>query len=128
MAAVSRILVSADGSPAADAAVAWAAELAQRCGAELLLLRVIAPENLVGDGTAAAAEAEGHLTEQAAALAGPRGRARVVFESDAAAAILRVAEEERIDLLVVNNAGMSGRGDFLFGNVPNRISHNAARS
>ena len=30
-----------------------------------------------------------------------------------------------IDVLVVGNAGMAGRKEFLLGNVPNRISHNA---
>ena len=28
-------------------------------------------------------------------------------------------------MLVVGNAGMAGRKEFLLGNVPNRISHNA---
>jgi len=125
LAAVTRILVSTDGSNAAGRAVEWAAALAQRCDAELLLVQVIAPENLVGDGAEAAVAAEARLAEEAVELAGARGRARVAFESDAAQAILRLADEEHVDLVVVNNAGMSGRGEFLLGNVPNRISHNA---
>ena len=28
-------------------------------------------------------------------------------------------------MLVVGNVGMSGRSEFLLGNVPNRVSHNA---
>ena len=28
-------------------------------------------------------------------------------------------------MLVVGNVGMSGRREFLLGNVPNRVSHNA---
>ena len=28
-------------------------------------------------------------------------------------------------MLVVGNVGMSGRKEFLLGNVPNRVSHNA---
>ena len=40
-------------------------------------------------------------------------------------AIVRAAEQEAIDVLVVGNVGMSGRKQFLLGNIPNRISHNA---
>ncbi|MGH9208838.1 MAG: AarF/UbiB family protein, partial [Acidimicrobiales bacterium] len=40
-------------------------------------------------------------------------------------AIVRAAEQEAIDVLVVGNAGMTGRKEFLLGNIPNRISHNA---
>jgi nucleotide-binding universal stress UspA family protein len=35
------------------------------------------------------------------------------------------AEAERVDVLVVGNLGMSGRREFLLGNIPNRVSHNA---
>jgi ubiquinone biosynthesis protein len=40
-------------------------------------------------------------------------------------AIVRAAKEDAADVLVVGNAGMAGRRQFLLGNVPNRISHNA---
>jgi predicted unusual protein kinase regulating ubiquinone biosynthesis (AarF/ABC1/UbiB family) len=42
-----------------------------------------------------------------------------------ARAIVRAAEEEGADVLVVGNAGMGGRKEFLLGNVPNQISHSA---
>src|SRR5213078_4801755 len=58
-------------------------------------------------------------------LAGARGSARVVVDDDPATSIVRAAEEAGADVLVVGNAGMSGRKEFLLGNVPNRISHNA---
>ncbi|HLG74692.1 MAG TPA: AarF/UbiB family protein [Chloroflexota bacterium] len=122
---VTRIMVKADQSEAAGRALEWAAGVAERCDAELLLVQVIAPENLVGDGATAAAAAEARLAQQADELASTRVRARVLFESDPAEAILRLADQEQVDLLVVDNAGMSGRGEFLLGNVPNRISHNA---
>ena len=32
---------------------------------------------------------------------------------------------EHADVLVVGNVGMGGRREFLLGNVPNRVSHNA---
>jgi nucleotide-binding universal stress UspA family protein len=58
-------------------------------------------------------------------LAGSRGRSRVVVDEDPSAAIVETAEEEAADVVVVGNAGMSGRKEFLLGNVPNRVSHNA---
>jgi nucleotide-binding universal stress UspA family protein len=44
---------------------------------------------------------------------------------DAADAILDVAEEQRSDLIVVGNKGMTGATRFLLGSVPNKISHHA---
>ena len=35
---------------------------------------------------------------------------------------------EDVDVVVVGNVGMSGRKEFLLGNVPNRVSHNAHRT
>ena len=48
-----------------------------------------------------------------------------MLHDDPAMAIVEAAEEHAIDVLVVGNAGMAGRKEFLLGNVPNRISHNA---
>ena len=46
-------------------------------------------------------------------------------QGDAADAILDVAEEQRADLIVVGNKGMTGAKRFLLGSVPNKISHHA---
>jgi nucleotide-binding universal stress UspA family protein len=46
-------------------------------------------------------------------------------QGDAADAILDVAEEQRSDLIVVGNRGMTGAKRFLLGSVPNKISHHA---
>ena len=48
-----------------------------------------------------------------------------MIDDDPAMAIVQASEEHAIDVLVVGNAGMAGRKEFLLGNVPNRISHNA---
>ena len=118
-----RILVATDRSETADRAVAWAAEMAERYGAELLVLRVLAPGNVQNGGSAREAAAElARLAEQAA---GPRGRARVETDDDPSRAICAVASEEGADVVVVGNVDMSGRKEFLRANVPNRVSHNA---
>jgi predicted unusual protein kinase regulating ubiquinone biosynthesis (AarF/ABC1/UbiB family)/nucleotide-binding universal stress UspA family protein len=123
-------MVATDRSASAQRAVDWAATLAERYGAELHLLQVLIPEQAPGT-EAGAAEATRHtfaaeeLAKLAAEIAGPRGRAHVVSDSDIARAIVHASEEAGIDVLVVGNVGMSGRKEFLLGNVPNRVSHNA---
>jgi nucleotide-binding universal stress UspA family protein len=46
-------------------------------------------------------------------------------QGDPADAILDVAEERRVDLIVVGNRGMTGAKRFLLGSVPNKVSHHA---
>jgi ubiquinone biosynthesis protein len=121
---VQRILVATDRSDTAIRAVEWAAEMSERYAAELVVVQVLAPEHLVGslgNGDAAAAA----LADLAARVAGPRGRARLEYNSQPADAIVQVAAEEGADLIVVGNVSMSARTEFLLGSVPNRVSHTA---
>jgi ubiquinone biosynthesis protein len=127
---VNRILVATDRSDTASKAVDWAANMARNYGAELLVLQVIVPADdaPTETGTAEAAavsEALPGLQDLAAEVAGSRGIARVTVDPDPARGIVQVAEEEAVDVVVVGNLGMSGRKQFLLGNVPNRVSHNA---
>ena len=118
MTEVRRILVATDRSASADLAVEWAAEMASRYEAELLVLRVVGP------GGPSPGSVEGDLRDLARRVAGERGRARVVAAPDPSDAIVQAAAEEEVDVVVVGNVGMSGRREFLLGNVPNRVSHN----
>ena len=112
-------MVATDRSETAERAVRFAAEMASRYEAELLVLRV-----LVGaDGSRA--EAMRDLDEYVARLDGERKRSTVVSADDPADAIVGAARRERADVLVVGSVGMSGRREFLLRNVPNRVSHNA---
>ena len=68
------------------------------------------------------------LLEQARANARGAGVTEVetfARQGDAADAILDVAEEQRCDLIVVGNKGMTGAKRFLLGSVPNKVSHHA---
>ncbi|HYE37598.1 universal stress protein [Methylocaldum sp.] len=128
--AVKRVMVGTDRSETAEQAVRWAAAFAERYGAELFVVQVIQPQNPASTEFGAAertraAAANDELTSHARQLAGERGRASVVLDADPAMAMVRAAEQEAIDVLVVGNSGMAGRKEFLLGNVPNRISHNA---
>jgi ubiquinone biosynthesis protein len=127
---VNRIMVATDRSQSAGRAVDWAAAMAERYGAELVLLQVVVPETVAGtEAGAAEATRAGFAAEELARLAqdiaGPRGKARVVVDTDPARGIVRAAEQDAVDVLVVGNLGMAGRREFLLGNVPNRVSHNA---
>jgi ubiquinone biosynthesis protein len=119
---VRRVLVATDRSETAEKAVAWAAEMAERYEAELLLVQIVVPPNEV-DPTVTA-----DLAQHAQHLAGHRGRAVVAIHEDPARAIVQAAEEEDVDVVVVGNVGMSGRKEFLLGNVPNRVSHLTRRT
>jgi ubiquinone biosynthesis protein len=110
---VRRILVATDRSESADRAVRFAAEMAERYEAELLVLQVVAER---------AAEALPELRRFTEPLG---ARALVEIAEDPSDAIVRAAAQVKADVLVVGNVGMSGRREFLLGNVPNRVSHNA---
>jgi nucleotide-binding universal stress UspA family protein len=105
-----KILVGTDCSETATRAVEWAAEMAGRYEAELVVLQVGGEQ----------AELERYVSKVA-----PGARPLCVGADEPAAAIVAAAEAERVDVLVVGNIGMSGRREFLLGNVPNRVSHNA---
>jgi predicted unusual protein kinase regulating ubiquinone biosynthesis (AarF/ABC1/UbiB family)/nucleotide-binding universal stress UspA family protein len=109
-----KVVVATDRSETARRAVAWAADLSGRFDGELVLLQVL---------TEARDGAEDELRADADAL--PRARALLRVDQDVAGAIVRVSEDEAADVLVVGNAGMGGRKEFLLGNVPNRVSHGA---
>lgn len=123
-------MVGTDRSKTADQAVRWAAQFADRYGADLFVVQVILPQHpsTTEFGTAEhtqAAAAKHELADIVQQLVGERGHALVVMDDDPASAIVRAAEQETIDVLVVGNSGMAGRKEFLLGNVPNRISHNS---
>ena len=127
---VARVMVGTDRSETAARAVEWAASFAERFGAELHVVQVIVPEHAAdtehgaAEATRARSAADA-LQVYTTQLAGERGRAHVVIDDDPAMAIVRSSEDQAVDVLVVGNAGMAGRKEFLLGNVPNRISHNA---
>jgi ubiquinone biosynthesis protein len=116
---VELVLVATDRSETAERAVRFAADMAGRYEAELLVLRVLVGED------ASRAEAARELAAHVEGLAAERKRSAVVSALDPAEAIVEAARHERADVVVVGSVGMSGRREFLLHNVPNRVSHNA---
>jgi nucleotide-binding universal stress UspA family protein len=134
------ILVGTDGSDTATTAVRYAIDLAAQLGARLLIVsayepvsgqrlrgeRVEVPKDLqwmVNPREDVLAMLEG--AKQDAAGAAVTDVETFARQGDAADAILDVAEEQRSDLIVVGNRGMTGAKRFLLGSVPNKISHHA---
>jgi nucleotide-binding universal stress UspA family protein len=137
---VEAIIVGTDGSETAAVAVAQAVEVAQALGARLTIVSAYEPvpegrlrtERLAApqDVQWAVNPREDVLTllESAARRAREAGVEQVETVArvgDAADAILDVAEEQRSNLIVVGNKGMTGATRFLLGSVPNKISHHA---
>ena len=107
-----------DRSETATRAVGWAAEMAERYGAELIVCQS------VRDGMDKATT-QRELAEYVADVAGADARALAREGQDPARVIVDVAKAEDVDVIVVGSVGMSGRKEFLLRNVPNRVSHNA---
>ena len=134
------ILVGTDGSDTAHAALRRSIELAAGLDARLHIVsayepvsdprarseRVEAPEEVQWainphDDVLALLEA----ARVEAADAGVTDVETFARVGDAAEASGDVAEEQRCDLIVVGNKGMTGARRFLLGSVPNKVSHHA---
>jgi nucleotide-binding universal stress UspA family protein len=135
----SSLVVGTDGSETAKEAVRQATELARTLSARVHLVsayepvaesrlreeRVQVPDDLAWmvnpreDVEATLREAAGAIEETGVEVA------TYAREGDPADAILDVAEEQKADLIIVGNKGMTGARRFLLGSVPNKISHHA---
>ena len=134
------VLVGTDGSETATTAVRYAIDLARQLGARLQVVSAYEPVSeprLRTESIQAPSDVQWMvnrredvlaLLDQAAAQARSAGVAEVetfARQGDAADAIIDVAEEQRSDLIVVGNRGMTGAKRFLLGSVPNKVSHHA---
>jgi len=122
------ILVPLDGSELAEQVIPFARELAQRSGAELLLLTSIQPVG-IWDATATAINwereerlAQEYLDAQKERLQGAGVKVRTRCEhGDAAANIIGTAEAEAVSLIAISTHGRSGISRWLFGSVADRV-------
>ena len=105
-----KIVAGTDLSPTSLVAVAHAAAIAERLGAELILVH--------------AGEDPG---EPLAELGSKYGAEVVATPGSPADVLLSEAEARGAELLVTGSVGMSGAKRFKLGNVPNKLSHHADR-
>jgi|SRR5215204_604740 len=133
------IVVGTDGSETASEAVRQATQLARIHGARLHVVSAYEPV-----GSARLREERSRVPEEMQWMVNPREEvekalgnaasttgevgvecATYARQGDPADAILDVAEEQRADLIIVGNKGMTGAKRFLLGSVPNKVSHHA---
>jgi nucleotide-binding universal stress UspA family protein len=134
------ILVGTDGSDTATTAVRYGIDLASQLDARLQIVSAYEPVSegrLRGENVEVPKDLQWTINpheDVLALLERAREDARAVGlmnvetfarQGDAADAILDVAEEQRADLIVVGNKGMTGAKRFLLGSVPNKVSHHA---
>jgi nucleotide-binding universal stress UspA family protein len=134
-----RIVVGTDGSETAAQAVKTAVELAKMSNAKLEIVSAYEPipqqrlrdegEGISGDLSHAVNPREDvNLVLANAAAVAKKSKVDVVTharEGEPADAILDIAEENKADLIMVGNKGMTGTRRFLLGSVPNKISHHS---
>src|SRR6266567_3590815 len=125
-----KILVAIDGSPASEKALAAAVDLALHYKAEATAISVASFPEVVGtvgevDELRRSAEARyRQIGEAAVEYARSRGvlLRSVVVRGHAADAIVRYAETEGADLLVVGQHGHSRIARFFLGSTTDRVS------
>jgi nucleotide-binding universal stress UspA family protein len=125
-----KILVAIDGSPASEKALAAGVDLARHYEAEVIAIGVAEVPEVVGmmdevDELRRGAEAHfAEIGEAAVAFARSRGVGlrSVVVRGHAADAIVRFAEGERVDLVVVGPHGHSRIARFFLGSTSDRVS------
>ena len=133
------IVVGTDGSGTATQAVREAVDMAKAVGATLELVSAYAPVSEarlraerrdapedVQWAISPRQEVEVSLSD-AAEIAREAGVKVNTYarEGDPADAILDVAEEQKSDLVIIGNKGMTGARRFLLGSVPDKVSHHA---
>ncbi len=137
---LARILVPLDGSEEASQVLPYAAEIAKSgAGGAIVLLEVTPPannvRNILGQEIAPATQVQAGYTKVAkvrlevAAESLPPGleHTMLVETGDPAAVILRVAGEERVDLIAMTTSGAGAWGPFAFGRVVDRVARANAR-
>lgn len=127
-----RIMLPIDFSPASQAALEMAADLANHFHAELYLLNVIpmfptpalsdlAPETAFTED--ARAFAKQHLDKCGTALAARSVKSTSIVEisNDIASTIMEVSEREHIDMIVISTHGLSGWHPLVFGSIAEKV-------
>ena len=133
---LSTVAVGVDASSTAGQAVKWAAELARRFDARLVLLSAYqdggaAPGGHAGDEELQWATSPSARQREVVARTEERLKrdgvncSTLIAEGEPADVLVRLAEQCEADVLVVGNKGMQRR---VLGSVPNTVTHKAGCS
>ena len=131
---VKKILCPTDFSEPSYAALRVADEMAIHFHAELLLIHVVTPIpvipvhddpsgfNLPMYEKEMAISAGRSLQQVAKARISEEVRQRsIVIQGDPAGRIVRIAEEERVDIIIIATHGLTGWRKFMFGSVTEKV-------
>jgi len=139
---IERILVATDGSDHAAKAVEFAADLAVKYGAHLIVLHAVSDwgSGRVPDELAAYEKAEHmhvterdirvgianeilHRAEAAARAEGADDLDVMLVDGRASKAILETAKARNVDLIVLGSRGLGDAQSLLMGGVSHKVSH-----
>jgi nucleotide-binding universal stress UspA family protein len=125
------VIAAVDGSAPAAAASRWAARLAVRCGAELLVASAWEPVQAEGTAEDFARRRDVAVRtleeEWSAASRATGARVETVLVDGGPGALLALAEERGADLLVVGNRGDGGPAQLHLGSAAHQLVHHTAR-
>jgi nucleotide-binding universal stress UspA family protein len=138
---ISKILVAMDGSESSLKAYQYASFLAKQCDAALIIVNIfdtferisgkikqelgeIAKQIEAGGGIAVTLQLLDDYKSKAKA-SGIKDVKTVRREGNAAAEILRIADEEKVDTIVIGSKGVKSVKEFLLGGVSHKVIHHA---
>lgn len=130
---ISKILVPVDGSEHANKAMQYALDLAKKYEAKVTLIHIVARPLYAYDAAIAVDVSSSLLAEGREILRraqemldrlGFSAESKLV-EGNPAEEILRLADSEQSDLIVMGSRGLNPVKAFFLGSVSNRVSHYA---
>jgi nucleotide-binding universal stress UspA family protein len=129
---IRQILLATDLSPASESAAAQALDLAHDLGADLLVMSAIEPRSIGPEGVVAR-RADRIRLERELAAQGLVAKGReldvtvsfLIWDGPAGEAIVEVARNEQVDLVVVGSHGRGAVGRFLVGSVSEHVVRHA---
>jgi len=137
---ISKILVAMDGSESSVRAYEYASFLAKKCDATLLIVNINDTFERISRNIkefreiAKQIEEEGGTAVTIQVLEDYQSRAKdsgikdvkiIRCEGNAAAEILLIANEEKVDAIVIGSTGMNTVKEFLLGSVSHKVIHHA---
>jgi len=134
----SRILVAVDGSPFAERALAHAVDLSKKYHAKLLIVHVVLRRFYAVTPSEAGVlattvfvkemESEGKKiiakSEEVAKAAGTEYECKLM-QGVPADEIVKIAQAEKVDLIVIGSRGLTEVRAFLLGSVSDKVSHHS---
>lgn len=134
---VTKILVGVDGSEYSERAFQLASFLAARCGARLLIVNISEIIGTEGSGSFTLSKRAKRELEKGGNLmvleryrsqareAGVRDVQTLTTSGHVAEMILKVADLEDVDMIVLGSRGLNAPKQFLLGSVSYNVSHHA---